>query len=280
MFINELFEGRKAPEMDVRMLVGEVSAHAKEVAKKRAEYERQQDKKRDDRGETYNVGNAKATKPAKVSEATGLKKHVRIVAGPAKGKTGYVGEVRHGMFKGAPKTYTIDLDGGGNIRCSKEQLRLIKEPVSEFADATQIQIGTAVNHGLAGNAKVIRISGPVAEIVSARDGKHYKVQLSSLRLGDMQENASINSTIDEDSNPQDAVTVDIPLLIRLLEYAREDAKTDMDLHNVAEQLIKLSANGDTLSMEQYDQIVGGMQEMAPGRSAYAGRGNVPGMASA
>lgn len=62
------------------------------------------------------------------------------------------------------------------------------------------------------------------------------------------------------NNPQDAVTLDIPLLIRLLEYAREDAQTDMDLHNVAEQLIKLSASGETMSMDNYDSIVGGVQE--------------------
>lgn len=58
----------------------------------------------------------------------------------------------------------------------------------------------------------------------------------------------------EPHNPQDVVTMDIPLLIRLFEYAREDAKTDMDLHNVAERLIKLSSEGQTLSMDQYDQI--------------------------
>jgi hypothetical protein len=80
----------------------------------------------------------------------------------------------------------------------------------------------------------------------------------------------------EGDNPQDEITVDVPLLIRLLEYAREDAKTDMDLHNVAENLIKLSGQG-CLSMQQYEQIVGGMKEMAPGRQAYACRRNVPGM---
>lgn len=63
-------------------------------------------------------------------------------------------------------------------------------------------------------------------------------------------------------NPEDTVNMDIPLLIRLLEYAREDAKTDMDLHNVAEMLINLSQSGETLSMDQYDQIVGN-QELLP-----------------
>jgi hypothetical protein len=64
-------------------------------------------------------------------------------------------------------------------------------------------------------------------------------------------------------NPQDVVKVDIPLLIRLLEYAREDAQTDMDLHNVTEMLIKLSAEGEVLTMDNYDQIVGDQQLIGP-----------------
>jgi len=56
-------------------------------------------------------------------------------------------------------------------------------------------------------------------------------------------------------NPKDKITLDVPLFIRLLEYAREDAKTDMDLHNVAEKAIELSSTGDTLTMTDYDKIV-------------------------
>lgn len=64
-------------------------------------------------------------------------------------------------------------------------------------------------------------------------------------------------------NPQDIVKLDIPLLIRLLEYAREDAQTDMDLHNVTEMLIQLSANGEVLTMDNYDQIVSSQQSFGP-----------------
>ena len=60
--------------------------------------------------------------------------------------------------------------------------------------------------------------------------------------------------MEEGANPTDTVTMDIPLMIRLFEYAREDAKTDMDLHNVAERLIKLSAGGQTLTMDNYNDI--------------------------
>ena len=61
-------------------------------------------------------------------------------------------------------------------------------------------------------------------------------------------------------NPQDKITVDVPLFIRLLEYAREDAQTDMDLHDVAENIIRLSETGKTLSMNDYDTIVGSTSE--------------------
>ena len=61
-------------------------------------------------------------------------------------------------------------------------------------------------------------------------------------------------------NPKDTIKVDVPLFIRLLEYAREDAKTDMDLHNVAENIIRLSETGKTLSMNDYDTIVGSTEE--------------------
>lgn len=56
-------------------------------------------------------------------------------------------------------------------------------------------------------------------------------------------------------NPEDVVSLDVPLLIRLLEYAREDAKTDVDLHNLADRLIALSSMGKTLNMDDYDQLV-------------------------
>jgi hypothetical protein len=60
----------------------------------------------------------------------------------------------------------------------------------------------------------------------------------------------IKEAVDE----KDTVTMDIPLLIRVLEYAREDAKTDMDLHKVVENLINMRGDG-ALSMEMYNKIV-------------------------
>ena len=56
-------------------------------------------------------------------------------------------------------------------------------------------------------------------------------------------------------NPKDVIKLDVPLFIRLLEYAREDAKTDMDLHDVAENIIGMSSEGRVLSMNDYNKIM-------------------------
>lgn len=58
----------------------------------------------------------------------------------------------------------------------------------------------------------------------------------------------------ESTEGVDSIQVDVPLMIRLLEYAREDAQTDMDLHHVAERLIELSQQGRTLNMNDYNKI--------------------------
>jgi hypothetical protein len=56
-------------------------------------------------------------------------------------------------------------------------------------------------------------------------------------------------------NEEDKICVDVPLFIRLLEYAREDAKTDMDLHTVAKAAIELSESGKVLTMDDYSKLV-------------------------
>ena len=73
------------------------------------------------------------------------------------------------------------------------------------------------------------------------------------KKGDVEENEEIN-------NHTDTITVDVPLLIRIMEYAKEDAKTDLDLHNAAEKLIELSQEGRTLTMDDYATMIGDVNE--------------------
>lgn len=64
----------------------------------------------------------------------------------------------------------------------------------------------------------------------------------------------------EGEDTVDTVTMDVPLLLRMMEYAREDAQEDMDLHDVAERMIAMSKDGP-LSMDDYDSIVGSVEAL-------------------
>lgn len=65
--------------------------------------------------------------------------------------------------------------------------------------------------------------------------------------------------IKEEADKKDTVMLDIPLLIRVLELAREDIKTDMDLHRVVERLIDIRTKG-MLTMADYNFIAGLKEE--------------------
>lgn len=66
---------------------------------------------------------------------------------------------------------------------------------------------------------------------------------------------------EEGENPVDTIMMDVPLFIRMLEYAREDASTDMDLHDVAEKAVTLSAQGEPLNMDSYNDLIGQEEEI-------------------
>lgn len=59
----------------------------------------------------------------------------------------------------------------------------------------------------------------------------------------------------ENENPEDVIKLDVPLFIRLLEYAREDAQADVDLHFLADNAIRLSAEGEVLNMDHYNDLI-------------------------
>lgn len=56
-------------------------------------------------------------------------------------------------------------------------------------------------------------------------------------------------------NEEDVIRVTVPLMIRLLEWAKEEALQDVELHTIAENLVDLSEEGDVLEMKDYPEIV-------------------------
>ena len=66
-------------------------------------------------------------------------------------------------------------------------------------------------------------------------------------------------SVKEEADVKDTVSMDIPLLIRVLEFIREDVKTDVELHKVVERLIDMR-HDVPLTMEHYDSITGKLKE--------------------
>jgi hypothetical protein len=79
-----------------------------------------------------------------------------------------------------------------------------------------------------------------------------------------------------EADKKDTIILDIPLMIRVLELAREDIKSDMDLHRVVERLIDIRNKG-TLTMDDYDFIANIKESyMKEDGMAVAGPTNVVG----
>lgn len=84
------------------------------------------------------------------------------------------------------------------------------------------------------------------------------------------ENAIENEGMEKGGSAGDVVdtlNMDVPLFIRMLEYAKEDAKTDMDLHKVTENAVAISKSSDTLTMNNYNSIISGDGIMEKGGNA-------------
>lgn len=70
-----------------------------------------------------------------LAEAHKIGDKVVITKGSEAGKTGTIGEIRTGLYQGAPKTYTVDHEGG-SIQLKKTHLKSFKESaLSDFRKA-------------------------------------------------------------------------------------------------------------------------------------------------
>jgi hypothetical protein len=67
--------------------------------------------------------------------------------------------------------------------------------------------------------------------------------------------------IDGEETPEitdevDTITMDVPLFLRALEYSHEEAKNDLNLHQITQNAIEYSKEYGTLSMDNYYEIFG------------------------
>jgi hypothetical protein len=95
-----------------------------------------------------------------------------------------------------------------------------------------------------------------AEAESVMTGAAFKrAETAAMKESKQRIKEMVKKALMGPNNPIDKASLDIPLLIRIMEYAKEDAQTDMDLHKVAENIIELSKGGKTLTMSDYNSIV-------------------------
>lgn len=93
---------------------------------------------------------------------------------------------------------------------------------------------------------------PVSEQPTETDSKstHKRGHVISRHVNSLK---PIKSITTEQVDKKDTITVDIPLMIRILELARENVKTDVELHQIVERLISIRNKG-VLTMDDYERI--------------------------
>ena len=64
-----------------------------------------------------------------------------------------------------------------------------------------------------------------------------------------------NEESEDEENSNGSICMTIPLFLRLLEYAREDAESDMDLHYAVENILEMSSDPGILGMDDYAEII-------------------------
>lgn len=117
-----------------------------------------------------------------------------------------------------------------------------------------------------------KYKGNAEQVMTGRaikTAKNMAMKEQKQRIREMVKNSLANGPVEEinsveyvqnrkpvdEKNPIDTVRMDIPLLIRVMEFAKEDAKTDMELHAAAENMIELSKSDRVLNMDDYNSIV-------------------------
>jgi predicted GNAT family acetyltransferase len=128
----------------------------------------------------------------------------------------------------------------------------IMEDIIQYADDNNKIVALTPSDSYGGNKnRLIKFYKQFGFVPNKGRNKDFSFMETMIRYPKNINEMKKNTT----ENPQDILKMNVPLFIRLIEYAREDAETDMDLHDVTERLIKLSLKGNLLTMDDYDSIV-------------------------
>ena len=117
------------------------------------------------------------------------------------------------------------------------------------------------------SAKVKKLADKVIKEVGGNHGHFSKLRTHISRtqvppddITNMAKQGARQKMKREETEGVDSVTLDVPLMIRMLEFAREDAGNDAILHKVVERMIGMKEEGQSLSMSDYENIIGKVDE--------------------
>jgi hypothetical protein len=144
-------------------------------------------------------------------------------------------------------------DESGNIELSPEKGK--KGMYTEEMDTSGFKSGKEfINIKLQKYPKAV---AKINQLISIVGESNFTMEMAEW-LFDFFNNASYESPVNEAKSEDkvDTITMDIPLFLRMLEYSREDAEQDLDLHDVTEKANKLGKERGILQMDDYEEIVG------------------------
>ena len=148
------------------------------------------------------------------------------------------------------------------------------ENLTEGLSSRELELKNQLYNQFKSNKRefIKKYKGNAEQVMTGRaikTAKNMAMKEQKQRIREMVKNSLANGPVEEinsveyvqnrkpvdEKNPIDTVRMDIPLLIRVMEFAKEDAKTDMELHAAAENMIELSKSDRVLNMDDYNSIV-------------------------
>ena len=112
---------------------------------------------------------------------------------------------------------------------TKQFAKFEKKPVAEEVESIDESFAVKDSSGKTVDVKFSESEAKKrAEELTKKTGQKHSVKF---------ERTAMVRTVEEDTDGKDTVTLEIPALIRALEWAREDAEDDVEIHKFVEKLI-------------------------------------------
>lgn len=145
-----------------------------------------------------------------------------------------------------------DMSKGEAFGIATKQLKEGETSMNDILDAFQAAL--AIENDAEQDKALQVVYNALKNKVKTKAGDLYQTARTNFAKSQGIDPSELNEA-EEETDAVDTITMDVPLFIRMLEYAREDASADVDLHDVAENAVSLNKDQEVLSMDDYDSLL-------------------------